>query len=263
MRSLVSNLSKKCITLVGMIKMKRKRNNEVQRLLYKRKKVKRVKRFRVFLVFCFIVLVSYYFISDYSKVNHIEVVGNSYIEQLEIVESSGLVAGKSFDLFTFKSTIEQNVLAIKGIKDVKVTRDYRGSFCVEVVEDTIVGYHPYETEVGLVMSSGDVVYIDLGILSIGNYVELMNFSKSLLEQFSEQYILIPIQVRNLISDIAYVPASADETRCEFYMNDGKVVIVRIEDMASQLAGDNYAKMIRTMPDNKYYDLLGKYGYVFD
>ena len=71
----------------------------------------------------------------------------------------------------------------------------------------------------------------------------------------------PRQVVNQISDINYAPENLDDKRCEFIMDDGKILYLRYDDMAVQLKGDNYALKMEEFPDYKYYDFVGKYVYV--
>ena len=89
---------------------------------------------------------------------------------------------------------------------------------------------------------------------------LNNFDYEHLEEFSKEFIKLPSQVINQISDINYAPLSADETRCEFIMDDAKILYLRYDDMAEQLKGNNYASLMEKYPDDKYYDFLGKYVY---
>lgn len=237
--------------------------NPVTDLLKKKRKQKRTKRFKR--IMCLLIILGFvtYLSSGVSKIDEINITGNELVSTDDILKYSGLIEGQSIDVFTRTGAIKDAVLNIAGIKEVSIKRNYTGTVSITVIEDSVIGYHTYEKQTGLVTLSGEVVFSNQNIDKYGNQPMLKDFDKEHLEQFAKQYALIPTQVRNLISDIAFVPQSGDQTRCEFYMDDGKVVIVRIEDMASQLAGDNYAKMIRLMPDNKYYDLLGKYSYVFD
>lgn len=226
----------------------------------RKKRYKRLKRFGCLLLFiCFV----YYLFSDLSKINSIEIEGNYFISSEAILEASELVENQSYDFFSLSNNIISNVEQLDGISEVDISRNYRGSLVINIVEESVIASHEYSKNIALILNDGCVVYVEDDILNYGNYPILNNFDENRLIEFATEFALIPSQVRNLISDIAYKPESADETRCEFYMDDGKIVIVRIEDMAGQLAGDNYAKMIRMMPDNKYYDLMGKYSYIFD
>ena len=47
------------------------------------------------------------------------------------------------------------------------------------------------------------------------------------------------------------------------MDDGKILYVLYDDMASQLANDNYSLIMERFPNQKYYDFCGKYVYAYN
>ena len=61
----------------------------------------------------------------------------------------------------------------------------------------------------------------------------------------------------------YAPENLVDTRCEFIMDDGKILYVLYDDMASQLADDNYSLIMERFPNQKYYDFCGKYVYAYN
>mgnify|MGYP005796592739 FL=1 len=87
-----------------------------------------------------------------------------------------------------------------------------------------------------------------------------NFNEKVLKEFAKEYAKIPYSVISQISSINYAPQNADETRCEFIMDDGKILYLRYDQMADQLKGNYYALLMEKYPDDKYYDFLGKYVY---
>ena len=97
-----------------------------------------------------------------------------------------------------------------------------------------------------------------------NYVQrcpkMNNFNEKVLKAFAKEYAKIPYSVISQISSINYAPQNADETRCEFIMDDGKILYLRYDQMANQLKGNYYALLMEKYPDDKYYDFLGKYVY---
>ena len=85
-------------------------------------------------------------------------------------------------------------------------------------------------------------------------------AEKVLKEFAKEYAKIPYSVISQISSINYAPQNADETRCEFIMDDGKILYLRYDQMADQLKGNYYALLMEKYPDDKYYDFLGKYVY---
>lgn len=238
-------------------------NNQVKAIYKKRRKKRRMRRIRLVGVILVIVLIVSFFISDLSKIQSIKITGNALLTSDEIVESLSIKVHQSFTFFNTSSGIKSDVEDVPFIKSAKVNKDLLGRVNIEVTETTPAGYASINNILYVFDDQGDVKEDKNNTLL--QYVQrtpkLNNFDDDHLKQFIKEYVKIPSVVRNKISDINYAPAPGDDDRCEFYMNDGKVLYVRTSKMAQQLADDNYAKKIAQFPNYKYYDFVGKYVYV--
>ena len=232
--------------------------SQVEAILRARKKRKRKKiRRRLLIVFVFILIVSYFFM-DISRVQRIEIVGNTRLQEEEIKDILEVKENSSIQILVSPNAIKENVRQLPGIKDVSVSRTPFGHIIITVEETVLIGYAIIDENTYVVDEKG-AVFINNSSQAraeIQRCPQIFNMEIELLETFAKEYSKIPSQVLNQTSEIIYEPQNADETRCRFNMSDGKVLFLRIEDMASQLAGDRYARIINDAPNSKYYDFVG-------
>lgn len=237
--------------------------DHVNNTLVQTKKKKRKKAFRIFRRILCIGLVLGFLLSDYSKVLTIHVKDNFFVSETEILESSGIEVNHTWFFVAFFEKIEESIEELPEVESVTLKWDSIHEITLEIDEYKKIGYQLNGSNVSLLSESGFLQEINSSEYNYQSLIQLKNFDQETLESFSEQFYQIPSYVRSLISDIEYSPLDGDESRVVFYMNDGRVLYLRIEDMVEQLDGDSYEKLLQIFPDNKYYDLVGKYSYVYD
>jgi cell division septal protein FtsQ len=232
--------------------------NQVSEVLRARKKRKRKKMRRRILFVLVIVLIGLYFVTDISKVQTIDIIGNTRLSKEAITNISGVKEHENINLFVSTGNITDTIKKMPGIKEVKVTKDMSGHITITVTETSLIAFSQIAQEVYIIDEQGNVMKdaSEAAKAQIQYCPEVFNMDEERLKEFAKQYSKIPTQVRNQVSDILYVPENADETRCQFNMDDGKILYLRIEDMAKQLAGDRYAKILQDNPNAKYYDFVG-------
>lgn len=236
--------------------------DQVKAILKKRKAKRRKRRIKVLLIIFIIILIIAFFASDYSRLKSITVSGNIRVERQEIIDAAKVNLHQDYIFFTNTETIASRIKKVSLIKDVKVSKSLFGDVTIKVVEADPIGQCMIDNILYVIDETGRIAKDDKG--SLIDYVQrcprLNNFDYERLEVFSKEFAKIPSQVINQISDINYAPQNADETRCEFIMDDGKILYLRYDDMAEQLKGNYYALLMEKYPDDKYYDFLGKYVY---
>lgn len=236
--------------------------DQVKAILKKRKARRRKRRIRVLLIILIIIIIIAFFISDYSRLKSITVSGNNRVERQEIIDAAKINLHQDYIFFTNTNAIESRIKKVSLVKDVKVSKSLFGNITIKVVEADPIGQCMIDNILYVIDETGRIAKDDSGRLV--NYVQrcprLNNFDYERLEVFSKEFAKIPSQVINQVSDINYAPQNADETRCEFTMDDGKILYLRYDDMAEQLKGNYYALLMEKYPDDKYYDFLGKYVY---
>lgn len=236
--------------------------DQVKAILKKRKAKRRKKRIRILLIVLIIILIVAFFVSDYSRLKSITVSGNNRVERQEIIDAAKINLRQDYTFFTSTDAIGSRVKNVPLIKEVRVSKNLFGNVSIKVVEADPIGQSIINNVLFVIDETGRITKDETGRLV--NYVQrtprLNNFDFQRLEAFGKEFAKIPSQVVNQVSDINYAPLTADETRCEFIMDDGKILYLRYDDMASQLKGNYYALLMEKYPDDKYYDFLGKHVY---
>ncbi|WP_249028798.1 cell division protein FtsQ/DivIB [Tannockella kyphosi] len=237
--------------------------DQVNKILKDKKRARRKKRLRRFLFVLLLGGFLYFLASDISKIQIIEVEGNYFVETDDILDSCGVQVGETFFFYAYFLDVEESILELTEIQEVTIECVSYNAIQITVSEALKIAYQESSSTVALLSESGSIQTVSQSMYDYSALIQLKNFDDDTLEDFASEFYQIPSQVRSLISDIEYSPLEGDESRVIFYMNDGKVLYVRIEDMVEQLDGDSYAKLLQIFPDNKYYDLVGKYSYVYD
>lgn len=236
--------------------------NQVKAILKQRKIRRRKRIFKVLFVVLIISLIIAFFVSDYSRLKSITVSGNNRVEKQEIINAAKIKLREDYTFFTNTDDIAARIKKVSLVKDVRISKNLFGDVTIKVVEADPIGQCVIDDILYVIDETGRITRDETGRLV--NYVQrcprLNNFDYECLEVFSKEFAKIPPQVINQVSDINYVPKTADETRCEFIMDDGKILYLRYDDMANQLKGNYYAQLMEKYPDDKYYDFLGKHVY---
>lgn len=237
--------------------------NQVEKILKTKKKKKLKRRFKILIFLMIFVMIGAYFLSDYSKVRLIRIIGNEEVATQDILDAIS-VNQESYYLFVNTSKIESEVKAVALIKKASVSKDLLGNIKIEVEETDKVAY----------CIIGDVTYV---IDELGNVVEtedpdviqslqacpyLSDFKDlDFLKTFAKAYVDIPELIKNQTSDIIYAPKKSDETRLKFIMNNGKILYLRVEDMVEQLKKFDYEAFMTAYSDRCEFSFEGEHVYM--
>lgn len=237
--------------------------NQVREILKNRRLKRRKKRRRILATILVAVFIIAFFVSDLSKIQSINVKGNNRITKEEIINASPAKAHETVHFFASTSSIEKKIKELPAVTNATVTKDFLGNITITVEETKAVAYQIIDTKVSIIDEKGNIIINE--VTEGGEYQKcpkLTGFDENTITEFAKEYAKIPSQVQNQVSDIKYAPLPSDELRCEFMMDDGKVLYLRIDDMATQLSGDRYDTIIRDAPGEKYYDFVGKHCYMW-
>ncbi|MEG0685543.1 MAG: FtsQ-type POTRA domain-containing protein [Coprobacillus sp.] len=215
--------------------------NQVDKILKTKKKKKLKRRFKVLFVLFVLILIVAFFLSDYSKVQSIKVVGNEEIKTDDILNSIS-VNKESIFILVNTSKIEDEVKQVNLVKKANVSRDFFGNIKIEVEEADKVAYSIIDNVTYVIDEMGNVTETkDKAIIQSLQACPMITKFKDLklLKSFAKQYVEIPELIKSQTSDIVYDPKKMDETRLKFIMDNGKILYLRIEDMVKQLKSFDY------------------------
>ena len=105
----------------------------------------------------------------------------------------------------------------------------------------------------------NIVYISSSAAYLWEYMKDHEFEKEdLVKRIMEHYT--GVTEEKAAEDVEkFLKILADNN----IMDDGKILYVLYDDMASQLANDNYSLIMERFPNQKYYDFCGKYVYAYN
>ncbi|SEN63186.1 cell division protein FtsQ [Amphibacillus marinus] len=225
---------------------------------------KKTNRRLVFYVCLFFVLISIvvYLQSPLSFINEINVSGQHYIDEEEIIAYSEL--SSEVNVWGVRiSEIESNILRHDEIKSVSVVRQLPNNFKIEVEELDKVAY----------LSEGEFFY---PLLENGRLLDsfriidwqgdaplLFGFSEdSALELLTEQLTKSPEFINNHISEIHLTPTDSNPLKLRLFMTDGFEVETSIRNFSQNLS--SYPSIVSQLdPSNKGVIQIGEGGAVFN
>ncbi len=236
--------------------------NQVEKILKIKKKKKLKRRVKVILFLIFAVSLMAYFLSDYSKVQSIKVIGNEEVSTETILEYAA-ISDDTIYWFLQTQKVEEHIKEVPLIKKVNVSKDLLGNVRIEVEEAERIAYCVIDDvtyvidELGGVSETEDEEVIQ----SLQSCPRLLEFEDvEFLKEFAAEYVQIPELIKSQTSDIIYAPKEADETRLEFIMNNGKILYLRLEDMVDQLSRFDYEAFMTAYSDSCVFSFEGKYVY---
>lgn len=233
--------------------------NQVKKLLKvkKKKKLKRTIKILLGIIVCLIVIA--YFMSDYSKVQSIRVVGNDEVSAKTIINQIS-IDKSSIYLFIDKAKVAQEVKDLGMIKRSQVSVDLLGNVTIEIEEAEKVAYCEIGKKTYVIDEYGNVTEAkDKKVIeSIQSCPRISQFKNlKFLKTFAKQYVKLPEVIKNQASDIIYSPKKSDETRLKFIMDNGKILYLRVEDMVQQLNNFDYNAHMTKYSDRCVFSFEGE------
>lgn len=175
-----------------------------------------------------------------SPIKNVFISNNIYLTDQDIIDISGLRNYPSF-ILTFKSKIKNKLLKNDLIKSVNISKKIWGRIFIEITENKPLFYYSYTSKT--ILENDTYLNTDEYILPIFiNHVD-----NELLKNFTKKFNSLNDDVRNMISEIEYVPNDIDKERFLFTMDDGNYIYITLYKM--DLAND-YIKILPTLENKK-------------
>ena len=199
----------------------------------KRKRRRKFRRIRNLAVLVILAVGIFYFLSDYSKVKSLRVVGNRYYSDEQILEIAGLDYDSRFLLhpsFWIQHLLEKEDL----IASAKINKNANGGITIEVKEKTLIGYLGENKQTLQVLDvNGDTLQLEKGML--GNRADLPyihDFSKTELANLAAAFKKLKDESYiQMISEIMPHAESYDAHMVKLIMQDGNSVFVAYQGIA--------------------------------
>lgn len=184
---------------------------------------KRIKIVNILIALIIIYIVCLYTYKLFTmKINNIFIENNSYLTDQEIIDISGLRDYPSF-MLTTKYQIKKDLLKNDLIDEVKIKKNLDKSITLKITEATPLFI--YNDKV--ILSNNKQIKLDIDLPIITNTIEDTIFNK-LITKYQD----IDDEIKQMISEIEYVPNDIDKERFIFTMNDGNYVYITLYKITS-------------------------------
>lgn len=202
----------------------------------KQARKKKANRRLIFYLSIFFVLISIiiYLQSPLSHIKTINVTGNSFLEDEEIIEQSELTTSTNIwtiDKSGITATLKDNPI----IESAVVERNFPWTVDIQLTEYNRVGYVKEENSFYPILGNGTTLHeMEQGSIH-GDAPLIVEFTEEeYLHRMTSELQELPVAILNLISEIHWKPTDDNQNEILLYMNDGFMVSGTIRDFADKM-----------------------------
>lgn len=223
---------------------KKKREKKVVSMEDKLPRLKELRRKKMYrrlctliFLFSFAIFLIVYFISPFSRIETISVVGANEVTDQAVIDASRLKSGDSLwsNFFERKKIAQKIENQLEQVKSATLQFDGLNSFKIAVKEYKTVAYLAKDNEYHNILENGKIVKESRKV-SIGNPPIFVDFKEGpALDEMILQYSQLSTNIKNSISEIQFTQSDSDDYLITLNMNDGNQVIASIPSFAEQMA----------------------------
>ncbi|MDC3416478.1 cell division protein FtsQ/DivIB [Aquibacillus salsiterrae] len=199
----------------------------------RKKKANRRLIFYLSLFFILIGLVGY-LQSPLSRVHTIEVSGNNYVDEEDIIDLSGLSTSQNY--FSVNTDeVESKVKKHLEIEKVSVSRKFPSTIIISVEEFSRIAYIQEDNDFYPLLENGATLKSYPLETMPGDAPLLVNFTKqTYLQEMTKELSELPSSITNLISEVHWQPSEGNPYKVWLFMSDGFEVDGSIRNFANTM-----------------------------
>lgn len=232
---------------------KRKKNvvsieDRIPKLKQARKKKANRRLISYLSVFFLLIGIVIYLQSPLSYVKTINITGNSFLTDEDVIELSDII--ETTNIWTVnKKKIEQNVVENEVIKSAEVKRVFPQTIDININEYKHIGYIKEEEDYYPIVGEGRIITSNVKAVD-GDAPLLVGFDQEeYLERMSIELNEVSDNILNLISEIHWLPTKDNDNQVMLYMNDGNIVNGTIRNFSDKM--EVYPSIVAQLdPGNK-------------
>lgn len=194
---------------------------EDEALKRKRKKMQRKKRRRKLFFLGVVLLGVFYFISDFSNINVIDITGNIYYSKQQLMDKAK-ISYHMKSMLVPKIIIENRLENEPLIKNVNVKKTWDGVIRIEVEEEKALGYYVKNDKNYLIIYGEEDINIkDDSVLATIPYVK--DLDETQLKNYKKYMKEVDEDIVNMISEVVPHSNSYDKEGYKLVMDDGHII----------------------------------------
>ncbi|MBP1950606.1 cell division protein FtsQ/DivIB [Virgibacillus litoralis] len=200
-------------------------------------------------IFFFLISIIVYLQSPLSHVKTIEVSGNSFADDQEVIQQSNISKDTNIWMIN-EAKVVQAISENPVVKSVEVNRQLPWTIEIQLKEYDQVGYIKREGSFYPILGNGRVLTEMKQKLANGDAPLILGFSEeAYLDSMTAELKKLPESILNLISEIHWKPSDDNQNKILLYMNDGYVVDGTIRNFADKM--DVYPSIVSQLkPESK-------------
>ncbi|TRM12312.1 FtsQ-type POTRA domain-containing protein [Lentibacillus cibarius] len=184
-----------------------------------------------FFLICFIV----YLQSPLSDVRTVDIEGNSFVPDEQVIEQSGIAKGTNIWTVN-KEAVSKAVAEHPAISETDVKRRLPWTIELHITEADHVGYIKQNDSYYPILGNGKILTNRKQTELNGSAPLLIGFSKEpVLQNMTDELDNLSESIRNLISEIHWKPSDGDKHKILLYMNDGYAVDTTLRQFADKMS----------------------------
>lgn len=199
-------------------------------------------------LFFLLILLVVYLQSPISKVGKVNVEGNYYVPNSEIIKSGGLTEEVSF-WNVKKEQVENKIMKDHvHVSSVDLHKRLPNTITIEVKEYSRVAYLKEKTNFYPILENGQVLDKLSSEETPINAPILVNLNKAKLEEMAAELKKVPQSLIQRISEIQFTPSETVSYDLIMYMNDGFEVRTSVRNFADNI--NKYPAIVQQIEEGK-------------
>lgn len=196
-----------------------------------------LKALPILIISSFLLFLSLYFVSPYSKMKQIKVNGNQRLTGKQIEEFS-LISDKDYVVTTLlhAGSYANNIVnSSPTIKSAEIAFNFPNQFLVKVEEFSIIGYVEENQKYFAVLESGEMESQEIGSDALPPSFPLFKLSdRELIKKLAVQLAKVDISIRQKLSTVELTPSKATSDLLTLKMTDENTVLVPLSELGEKL-----------------------------
>ncbi|MGX7031428.1 cell division protein FtsQ/DivIB [Vagococcus zengguangii] len=215
-------------------------------------------------MFLVVLLLTAYYVSPYSKVQTLEIVGNNVVTKQEIATATGIRNNEFFWNAYLNEPIEKNIKkALPRIKSVEKSIVNVNNIKLKIEEYDEIAYAKFEGKFYPILASGKI--IDEAVTTTKNeaFTIFTNFENDKqFERVMNIYLNMDDEIKKNLDEVVLNPSGKVRSRIVLRMKDGNQVIGSVKDLGDKIV--YYPQIVKEMSEPGVIDMeAGIFSYSYE
>ena len=214
-------------------------------------------------MFLIVLLITAYYVSPYSKVQTLEIVGNKVVTKQQIATATGIQKNEFFWNAYLSEPVEKNVKkALPRVQSVDKSIVNINSIKLKIKEYNDMAYAKFEGEFYPILENGKILDEAVTVQN-KEFTIFTNFENDKqLERVLNIYMNMDKKIKENLDEVILNPSGKVRSRIVLRMKDGNQVIGSVKDLGEKIA--YYPQIVKEMSEPGIIDMeAGIFSYSYE